>query len=94
MRVGSRSTNSLAAFLAVSMREGRTSVAFIDSETSMSSITVAFSRGTRTAADGLATPIVSTVSAISSSANVRCRRQPGRRGAKLPSSSTLLNRAT
>ena len=57
-------------------------------------MTVARSRGTCTAADGRATPSDSTVSPISSSAKVRCRRQPGRRGATLPSSSTLLNRAT
>ena len=43
----------------------------------MASMTVACSRGTRTAADGRATPSESTNSAASSSANVRCRRQPG-----------------
>ena len=86
--------NCLAAVFAAVIRDGRTSVASIDSETSIASMTVARSRGTLTAADGWATPTDSTVSPTSSSAKVRCRRQPGRRGATLPSNSTLLNRAT
>ncbi len=94
MRGGSRSTNVLAAALAAWMRVGSTSVASIDSDTSMAIITVARSRGTLTAAAGRATPTDSTLSPISSSAKVRCRRHPGRRGATLPSSATLLNRAT
>jgi hypothetical protein len=94
MRPGSRSTNDLAADSAAAMRVGSTSVACIDRDTSMAIITVARSRGTRTAVEGRATPRESTVSAMSSSAKVRCRRQPGRRGATLPSSSTLLKRAT
>ena len=94
IRSGSRSANSSAAAARPRCRSGSTSVACIDSDTSIASITVARSRGTRTPAVGLATPSDSTVSATSSSAKVRCRRQPGRRGATLASSSTLLNRAT
>src|SRR5215831_20278862 len=94
MRGGSMSTNDLAPARAASMRLGNTSVAFIDSDTSIAIITVARSRGTFTAAVGCAAPIVSTVSPIISSANVKCRRQPGRRGATEANSSTLLKRAT
>ena len=84
---------SVAACLAASMRVGSTSVACIDSETSMAIITVARSRGTLTSAEGRATPTLSTDMPASSRAKVRCRRQPGRRGATLLSSSTLENRA-
>ncbi len=94
IRAGIRSTNFFAAVCAATIRDGSTSVASIDSDTSIAITTVARSRGTRTAAAGRATPMLSTDSAMSNSANVRCRRHPGRRGATLPSSSTLLNRAT
>ena len=91
---GSSPANEEAADLAAAIRLGSTSVACMDGETSIAIITVARSCGTRTAVAGRATPNERTVSAMSSSANVRCRRHPGRRGATLPSSSTLLNRAT
>src|SRR5439155_25576447 len=92
IRGGSSRTNSFAASLAASIRLGETSVACMDSETSIAITTVARSRGTFTDVVGLAIPTVSVASASSSTANARCRRQPGRRGTRLPSSAVLVNR--
>ena len=64
----------------------------MDSDTSIAIITVARSRGTRVSLVGFAIAVVSEASAISSSAKARCRRQPGRRGASVPSSSRFAKR--
>ena len=74
-------------------RVGSTSSARIDSETSIAIMTVARSRGRWTAAVGWAAPSARTASPAMRSANVRCRRHPGRFGATEASSETLLNRA-
>ncbi len=92
IRGGSRLTNSFAAACAASSRLGLTSSARIDSETSIAIITVARSRGTLVSLVGLAIAVVSEASASSSAAKARCRRQPGRFGASLPSRSRLANR--
>src|SRR5215471_7887580 len=85
IRGGSRPTNRIAPCLAAPIRLGSTSRAII---------TVARSRGIRTAEVGWALPSVSRARATNSNAKVRCRRHPGRLGAMLASSSTLVNRAT
>src|SRR6476619_5666575 len=94
IRGGRRSANCFAACCAACNRVGSTSSARIDSETSIAIMTVARSRGTWTAAVGWAAPNARTASPAIRSANVRCRRHPGRFGATEASSETLLNRAT
>ena len=89
------SANCSAAACAAWIRSGSTSVACIDSETSIAIITVAWSRGTRTVAVGWATPTHSTVSASEQQREGQVAA-PARAGAgrSLASSATLLNRAT
>ena len=77
---------------AAANRLGATSVACIEAETSMASITVACSRGTFTARVGRAKPTTSRLSAARSAAAGRWRRQPGRFGATDASSATLVKR--
>ena len=67
-RAGRRSRNRLAARCAASIRVGSTSSAFIDPETSITSMTVASSRGTGTRAIGRAAPSSSAVRASTSRA--------------------------
>jgi hypothetical protein len=88
------SANCLAAACAAASRVGATSVAFIDSDTSITSITVARLRGTFAMACGPASATVSTASAAISAIAGRCRHRPGRFGATDSSSSRLVNRTT
>jgi hypothetical protein len=67
-RAGRRSRKRLAARWAASIRVGSTSSAFIDPDTSMTSMTVASSRGTGTRAIGLAAPSSSAMRASTSRA--------------------------
>ena len=85
------SANDLAAACAAASLLGATSVACIDSETSITRTTVARLRGTRASACGPANATVSRASATSSAAAGMCRYQPGRFGAILSSSSRLVN---
>jgi hypothetical protein len=78
--------------LAAAMRVGVTSVQFIDSDTSMTSITTARSRGTWALAVGPARLTVKDIRARTSSAAGMCRGQPGRRGAMRSSNSRLAKR--
>ena len=73
-------TKSFAASCAARSRVGRTSVASIDSDTSITSITVARLRGTRCSAVGPAIAVVSSISAITSTIAGTCRTQPCRLG--------------
>ncbi len=88
----SLSANSFAATFAASSRLGSTSVAFIDSDTSIVSITVARLRGIRCSAVGPVSATVSRISATPSSAGGTCFHQPCRREATRSSTSRLLNR--
>ena len=85
------SANWVAAAWAAANRFGCTSVACMDSDTSMTSTTVARLRGTLASAIGPASATVSTASAAIIAAAGRCRYQPGRRGATRSSSSRLVN---
>jgi hypothetical protein len=67
--------------LAAARRLGRTSVAVIEPDTSVASITEACSTGTATVRWGLAAATTSAASASSAADIGRCRRHPGRRGA-------------
>ena len=88
------SANDFAAACAAASRVGATSVAFIDSDTSITSITVARLRGTFAIACGAASATVSTASAMISATAGTCRTQPGLRGATVSSSSRFVNRTT
>jgi hypothetical protein len=89
---GMRSTNEDAAVCAAAMRVGETSVACIESDTSMATMIVARSRGTRVTRVGLATATTRLARASRSAAAGTCRRQPGRAGATLSSSARLVKR--
>ena len=86
------SANCLAASCAAASRLGSTSVARIDCETSMVSITTARLRGIRTSWVGPAIAMVSSTSEAISRMADRCRHRLGRLGATLSSSSMLANR--
>src|SRR3954447_5129168 len=73
--------NCRAARRAATRRDGLTSVASIDPETSVASMIDARSTGTATVFCGLAAATISTASARAKAAMGACRRQPGRRGA-------------
>ena len=85
------SANALAAVCAAASLLGSTSVDCIDSDTSITSRTVARLRGTFASACGPASAIVSTASDRTSAAAGTCRYQPGRLGATVSSSSRLVN---
>ena len=84
--------NSVAAVCAAASRFGLTSVDSIDSDTSMTSITVALFRGTLVAAVGPASATVSRARPSRTTAVGRCRIFPGRLGATESSSSRLAKR--
>ncbi len=88
------SANDLAATCAASRRDGFTSVAFIDSDTSTTSITVARLRGTRCSDVGPASATVSNASAARRNAAGTWRDQRSRLGATFSSSSRFVNRST
>ena len=67
--------NSLAASCAATMRDGSTSRARIEPDTSIERITVARDEASSTTAAGRATATISTVIAASSRAGGTCRRQ-------------------
>ena len=92
MPSGSWATKERAAALAASRRVGSTSVAFIEPDTSMASITVASSRGTATTIDGRARPRTRKATAVRYSTGGRWRRHEGRFGAMLASRSRFVNR--
>ena len=77
---GTRSRKRSAAALAAVSRVGATSVAFIEPDVSVTSITDAFSIGTATVVSGRASASVSPASARQSSAVGTIRRQTGVRG--------------
>ena len=85
------SANWVAAAWAAASRLGSTSVACMDSDTSMTSTTVARLRGTLASAIGPARATVSTANAAISAAAGRCRYQPGRFGAIFSSRSRWVN---
>ena len=91
---GRLSTKPVAAALAAASRVGSTSVAVIERETSIVSITVASSRGTWSVIDGRARATTRNVIAPRYRAVGTCRRQPGVRGTRFVSRSTLVNRTT
>ncbi len=86
------SANCLAASWAAASRLGSTSVARMDCETSIVSITTARLRGMRTSLVGPAIAMVSSTSDATSRMAGRCRQRVGRLGATLSSSSMLANR--
>jgi hypothetical protein len=93
LNVGGRPlTNSLAADFAAWMRLGATSVASIDSDTSMASMMVARSRGSLVSTDGRARPATRTSSASRKALAAKWRRGPMPRGASTRSMSTLVKR--
>ena len=71
---GTRSRKRLAAAFAAVSRSGATSVAFIEPDVSVTSITDAFSTGTATVASGRASAVISPASARHSSAGGIARR--------------------
>ena len=75
---GRLSTKPVAAALAAASRVGSTSVAVIERETSIVSITVASSRGTWSVIDGRARATTRNVIAPRYRAVGTCRRQAGR----------------
>ncbi len=85
--------NVFAAACAACNRSGSTSAASIDSDTSMATITVARSRGTRTTLVGWANPTDSTIRATRVTALATCRRQPERFGTTDSSRSADARRA-
>ncbi len=89
---GASSRKLRAASRAASMRDGATSAASMESDTSMARITVAWSRGTSTATAGLATASTRASTPTRSTAAGRWRRHPGVSGATLSSSARLVNR--
>ena len=77
------STNWVAASWAAASRFGATSVASMDNDTSMASMTVARFLASLVSAVGPASATVSSTSPTSTSAVGRCRHRPGRRGRDL-----------
>jgi hypothetical protein len=89
---GRRLVNPLAALRAASSRFGVTSVACMEPEESVVSMTVASSRATSTSMCGRAIAITSAASASRKSTGGRWRRHPGESVTTLPSSSRLVKR--
>ena len=87
------SANCLAASWAAASRLGETSVARMDWDTSMTSITTARLRGMRTSWVGPAIATVNSSSDNTSRIAGRCRQRDGRLGATLSSSSMFANRS-
>ncbi len=77
---GSSATNSLAAASAASIRDGATSWAPIDIDTSTATTTVARSRGTWTSSIGRAMASTSPVTVRRNATAGTWRRHPGPRG--------------
>lgn len=90
---GSWLTKFFADFFAASSRFGSTSVAIIDSETSIATTMVARSRGTLTSSLGCANATTQVAADSSASPTARCRRHCGRRGATRSSSAMLVKRS-
>jgi hypothetical protein len=88
------STNDLAAACAALIRDGWMSVASIDGETSITSITVARLRGTLASAIGPASAAVSAMKATRKRIGGTIRHRLGRFGATLSSTAMLANRTT
>jgi hypothetical protein len=80
-RDGTMSTKALAASWAATIRVGATSVASIDSETSMAITMVARSRGTLICLAGWAKAVTMKPRARRNAVAGTCRRHPGRLGA-------------
>jgi HAMP domain-containing protein len=80
---GTMSTRRFAAFSAAARRLGLMSVAPIEREVSIASMTVASSRLTLTVACGLATPTIRAASAARRIATGMYRRRPGKRSTRL-----------
>ena len=78
--------------MAAAKRVGATSSASIDSDVSMAMMIVARSRGTLCVRAGLAKAAIEALRQSSASRAGTWRRQPGRFGATLSSSSRLVNR--
>src|SRR3954469_9388188 len=78
--IGASDTNSFAAVTAAANRVGATSVASIEPDTSIASITIASLRGTSTLCAGRARPTTSEEMATSSAPATRWRRQPAHLG--------------
>src|SRR5438132_3232402 len=90
---GGRSlTKVLAEAVAASSREGDTSVASIEADTSMTSMIVAASFGTRTWWTGWAIDTIRAARARATAAAGTWRRHPGRAGATSASRATLVKR--
>ncbi len=85
-------TNFVAASAAASSRLGSTSVAFMESDTSIATSTVARSRGTRMSISGRAVASASRAKAKSMATTGVWRRQPGRRGTSRSSIGSEANR--
>ena len=81
-----------AAERAASSRDGSTSVADIEPDSSVTSTTDAFSTGTATVACGLATATASVAAAAASSAGGRMRRRRGWRPAAAANTDAAGNR--
>ncbi len=88
------SANDFAAACAAASRVGETSLAFIDSDTSITSMTVARLRGTFAIACGPASATVSTASAAIIAIAGTWRSRPGRFGATVSSNARFVNRTT
>jgi hypothetical protein len=84
----------LAASCAAAIRLGDTSVAFIDCDTSITSITTARLRGILTSWVGPAIAMVNSTSDTISRIVARCRHRDGRLGATLSNSSEFANRCS
>src|SRR5262249_6681389 len=91
---GSPSANDEAASRAAVIRFGWTSVAVIEPDRSIVSITVASCRGTASATCGRATPTISAASASSVSAGGTCRRQRGDSATTFSSRDRFVKRTT
>jgi len=87
------SANVLAAACAAAIRVGCTSVAVIDGDTSITSITTARLRGMRLSAVGPASAIVSISSAITARTAGRCRHRLDLSGATVSSNSVFAKRS-
>jgi hypothetical protein len=87
------SANCLAASSAATRRLGATSVARIDCDMSITSITTARLRGIRTSWVGPAMATVNNVSDATNRMAGRCRQRVDRFGATLSSSSMLAKRS-
>jgi hypothetical protein len=89
---GSPATNSRAAATAAVIRDGATSWALIDIDTSTATTIVARSRGTWTSITGRAMPSTRPTTVSRNATAGTCRRQPGSRGITRSSSGSAAKR--